>query len=416
MSRWTPRRALLSVSDKRGIVELARALHRLKIELLSTGGTFRTLQAAGIPAREVSEVTEFPEIMDGRVKTLHPRIHGGLLGRTGLDDAVMAAHGIEPIDLLVVNLYPFEQTILRADCTREEAIEQIDVGGPAMLRAAAKNHARVAVVTDPDDYALLLEHAASGEMSKGVREALAAKAFALTARYDAAIAAHLGALTLVTPVSERLPEHLHLHLWRRMPLRYGENPHQQAALYSRHVEAEPGALASAESLQGKELSFNNYADADAAWACVSALGRQSACVIVKHANPCGVAVAASPVEAYHAAFACDPTSAFGGVIALNEPLTAALASAILDNQFAEVIVAPQVEAQARDVLARKPNLRVLAVGTPPEEGLRDLQLKCISGGVLVQTADVDDLSSAACRVAGARAPSEQERADLMFAW
>jgi phosphoribosylaminoimidazolecarboxamide formyltransferase/IMP cyclohydrolase len=332
----TVRRALLSVSDKRGLVPFARGLAGLGVEILSTGGTFRELQAAGIDTTEVSAKTGFPEIMGGRVKTLHPVIHGGLLGRRGVDDEVMAEHGIEPIDLLAVNLYPFEQTIAEPAASFDDAIENIDIGGPAMLRAAAKNHAAVTVVVDPDDYDATLRALRSGELSQEYRRRLASKAFAHTAGYDTAIAAYLTSICGEAPFGERF-----LYSGERIvTLRYGENPHQAAAFF-RDRSAVPGSLATARQLQGKALSYNNIADSDAALECVRQFD-VPACVIVKHANPCGVAVADSTLRAYERARSTDPTSAFGGIIAFNRALDGETAQAIIDRQFVEVIVAPHL--------------------------------------------------------------------------
>ncbi|MGH8270092.1 MAG: bifunctional phosphoribosylaminoimidazolecarboxamide formyltransferase/IMP cyclohydrolase, partial [Steroidobacteraceae bacterium] len=347
------RRALLSVSDKTGLLELARALAMREIEILSTGGTARLLAEGGLTVREVSSYTGFPEIMDGRVKTLHPKIHGGLLGRRGIDDAVMALHGIQPIDLLVVNLYPFAETVSRPNCRYCEAIENIDIGGPAMLRAAAKNHESVAVTVDPADYpALLAELAAHGGCTTAAtRSRLAAKVFAHTARYDTMVASYLSSREQAA--AERFPATLPLVFDKVRDLRYGENPHQQAALYREPVGREP-SVATARMLQGKDLSFNNIADADTAIECVRQFD-EPACVIVKHANPCGVAVAGSVLEAYGRAHRTDPTSAFGGIIAVNRELDAALAAAILERQFVEVIAAPAVAPEALKALAVKPN-------------------------------------------------------------
>ncbi|HEX7063130.1 MAG TPA: bifunctional phosphoribosylaminoimidazolecarboxamide formyltransferase/IMP cyclohydrolase [Woeseiaceae bacterium] len=404
-----PRRALLSVSDKQGLVPLARALSGLGVEILSTGGTRRALLEAGVPVIEVSERTGFPEIMDGRVKTLHPRVHGGLLGRRGVDDAVMAEHGIEPIDLLVVNLYPFEATIARGDASLREAIENIDIGGPAMIRAAAKNHESVAVVIDPADYGDLLERLQQGGIDLEHRRRLAAKAFAHTAAYDAAITRYLGSVSGGDAFGERF-------VWagtRVMTLRYGENPHQRAAFY-RETRAPAGALAAARQLQGKPLSYNNIADADAALECVRQF-EEPACVIVKHANPCGVAVRASLHEAYERAFATDPTSAFGGIIAFNRTLDAGTAQAVLERQFVEVIVAPEVNADAREALRAKPNVRVLETGAP-EAAVSSIDVKKVSGGLLVQDADNGTISESDLRVVTRAAPDEGQIADLLFAW
>ena len=427
------RRALISVSDKHGIEEFARSLHGLGVELVSTGGTARLLGEAGIPVAEISGLTGFPEIMGGRVKTLHPLVHGGLLGRRGTDDEVMREHGIEPIDLLAVNLYPFERTIARPDCRLAEAVENIDIGGPAMLRAAAKNHADVATVSDPDDYPGVIEEMQrrSGALSAETRFALAVKAFAHTARYDAAIADYLASVdgTGSRPAEwSRFPAVLAGRLVRQAGLRYGENPHQAAALYrDRDAPAAGPTVAGARLAQGKPLSFNNIADADAALQCVRALGAMPACVIVKHANPCGAAVAASACEAYERAFRTDPTSAFGGIIAFNRPLDGELARAVLERQFVEVIVAPSIAgADAAAALAAKPGVRVLVTGGPEEPfvdaggdgGHRgaSLDLRSVGGGVLVQEADHDAVTADDLDVVTRRAPTPSELLDLLFAW
>ena len=408
------RRALLSVSDKTGLVELARALAAHNIEILSTGGTARLLADAGLTVREVSSYTGFPEIMDGRVKTLHPKIHGGLLGRRGVDDAVMALHDIRPIDLLVVNLYPFAETVSRADCPYAEAIENIDIGGPAMLRAAAKNHESVAVAVDPADYPALLAEltAHAGCTSAQMRARLAAKAFAHTARYDTMVASYLA--NRQGSVAERFPATLPLVFDKVQDLRYGENPHQHAALYREPMARGPG-VATARLLQGKDLSFNNIADADTAIECVRQF-EQPACVIVKHANPCGVAVAASALDAYDRAYRTDPTSAFGGIIAINRELDAALAATILERQFVEVLAAPAVAPEALNVLAGKPKVRVLAMGDLHRAAAEEIEYRSVSGGLLAQTRDTARVSAAELSVVTKREPTEQEIADLLFAW
>ncbi len=409
------RRALLSVSDKRGLEPLGLALQQAGVEVLSTGGTAQALRAAGVNVVEVSAYTGAPEIMGGRVKTLHPRIHGGLLGRRDEDEAVMRERDIPPIDLLVVNLYPFSETIARPGCTPAVAIEQIDIGGPAMLRAAAKNHERVTAIVDAADYDALIAALGRGEgPGSAWRRQLAAKAFAHTAAYDAAVAAYLAQLDAEPVASEAtLPAAL-MPRWQRVQaLRYGENPHQQAALYREAGVTAEGTLAGARQLQGKALSYNNLADADAALACVLELDRP-ACVIVKHANPCGVALAESLSAAYDAAFATDPTSAFGGILAFNRPLPGELARRIVERQFAEVILAPEITPAAAEVFAGKPNLRVLALGQPAAAA--PLQWHAISGGMLVQTADTAQLAPDAMRVVTRRAPSAAEQADLAFAW
>ncbi|MBV6423297.1 MAG: Bifunctional purine biosynthesis protein PurH [Steroidobacteraceae bacterium] len=407
------RRALLSVSDKTGLVELAGALARRGIEILSTGGTARLLREHGIAVTDVSTHTGFPEIMDGRVKTLHPRIHGGLLGRRGIDDAVMQLHDIPPIDLLVVNLYPFAATVARPNCTYEEAIENIDIGGPAMLRAAAKNHQSVTVVVDPADYAQVIGEldANAGCTSIDTRSRLAARAFAHTARYDTMVAGYLlGRDSAV----ERFPPTLPLVYDKLQDLRYGENPHQAAAFY-RDVAGHGASIASATSVQGKELSYNNIADADTAIECVRQF-TPPACVIVKHANPCGVATAETPLAAYDKAYRTDPTSAFGGIIAFNRELDAATAAAIIQRQFVEVIAAPAVLPEARTVLAAKPNVRVLAVGDLRRTGGAELEYRSVGGGLLAQTRDDGRVTASDLKVVTRRRPTESETADLLFAW
>lgn len=411
-SRIPVRRALLSVSDKRGLEPLARRLTELKVQLLSTGGTARSLRELGLAVTDVASITGFPEIMDGRVKTLHPAIHGGLLGRAGVDDAVMAEHAIAPIDLLIVNLYPFEATIARGDVTEAEAIEQIDIGGPAMLRAAAKNHARVAVAVDPDDYPALLAALDDGGTDLDYRRRLAAKAYAHTARYDGRIADWLGAQASVA--AEPFAPTLHLALRRGESLRYGENPHQAAALYL-ETGSHAGTVAGSHALQGKALSFNNLADADAALECVKQF-TAPACVIVKHANPCGVAVADGLAEAYERAYACDTVSAFGGIIAFNRTLDAELARRILERQFVEVVIAPDVDEAALSALAAKPNVRVLASGAWPTPLPPWRDYKRIQGGFLVQEGDLGDDDPTSWQVVSERAPSDQEYADMIFAW
>ncbi|HET7065713.1 MAG TPA: bifunctional phosphoribosylaminoimidazolecarboxamide formyltransferase/IMP cyclohydrolase [Rudaea sp.] len=409
------RRALISVSDKTGLIELAGSLDALGISLISTGGTARTLRDAGLHVTEVSEVTGFPEIMGGRVKTLHPRIHGGLLGRRGVDNKVMLEHGIEPIDLLVVNLYPFETITSAPDCSYEEAIENIDIGGPAMLRAAAKNQDHVTVVVDPGDYAELVQTLAERQgTSWNLRRRLAAKAFAHTARYDGLIANWLGTHADSDHV-EQFPPQLNLNYSRRALLRYGENPHQGAALY---LEAHPpaGTVATSRVLAGKELSYNNIADADAALECVKAFHKTPACVIVKHANPCGVALGTSAAEAYEHAYATDPVSAFGGIIAFNQPLDAATAGAILERQFVEVVIAPEVDNAALALFSKKPNVRVLAFGMSGDQPETVLDFKRIAGGLLVQEADRDTLMMTDLKIVSRRVPDADELHDLLFAW
>jgi len=408
------RRALLSVSDKTGVVELARTLVGRGVEILSTGGTARLLSQNGISVKEVSTHTGFPEIMDGRVKTLHPKIHGGLLGRRSLDDAVMQTHGIEPIDLLVVNLYPFARTIARPDCSYEEAIENIDVGGPAMLRAAAKNHADVTVIVDPSDYRALLDElqAHNGATSLVFRGQLAAKAFAHAASYDTMVAGYL--MQKWPEVDQSWPATLTAVFNKKLGLRYGENPHQRAAFYS-----DPGArgsnITSGEQLQGKELSFNNIADADTALECVRQFDAP-ACVIVKHANPCGVAVSTDIGTAYARAYRTDPTSAFGGIIAFNRALDRATAEAIVRQQFVEVIVAPTVEPAVREALAERDTVRVITVGDLSGHPGESWEYRSVVGGLLVQTRDLGAVSTADLKVITRRPPTQSELDDLLFAW
>ncbi len=407
------RRALLSVSDKSGLLELARALCARGIEILSTGGTARLLSQNGIAVREVASHTGFPEIMDGRVKTLHPKIHGGLLGRRGTDEAVMAEHGIAPIDLLVVNLYPFAATVARPGCSYAEAVENIDIGGPAMLRAAAKNHESVLVVVDPADYPVVLAELAreGGGSQFATRAHLAAKAFAHTAAYDTMVAAYLAAQH--GAAQEAFPPTLPLVFEKVQDLRYGENPHQAAAFY-RDPAARGAGIATARVLQGKDLSFNNIADADTAIECVRQFA-ECACVIVKHANPCGVALGAGVREAYEGAYRTDPTSAFGGIIAFNRELDAATATAITERQFVEVLAAPAVSAQAAQVLAGKPNVRVLVLGELTAES-SGMEIRSVTGGLLGQSRDLADLIEAQLTVPTRRRPSAAEMADLRFAW
>ncbi|HEX7054169.1 MAG TPA: bifunctional phosphoribosylaminoimidazolecarboxamide formyltransferase/IMP cyclohydrolase [Burkholderiales bacterium] len=407
------RRALLSVSDKSGIVELARGLAALGVELVSTGGTAQLLAREGIAATEVSALTGFPEMLDGRVKTLHPRIHAGLLARRddAKHEAALREAGIAPIDLVAVNLYPFQSTVADPDCRLEDAIENIDIGGPTLLRAAAKNHAGVTVLSDPQDYAPVLEELrASGETSAATRFALARKAFAHTAAYDGAIAAYLASLEDGGRRAE-YPGFLSLHFRKLQDLRYGENPHQSAAFY-RDERPVSGALAGYRQVQGKELSYNNLADADAAWECVKQF-EEPACVIVKHANPCGVALAESPAAAYDRAFRTDPVSAFGGILAFNRSLDLAAAQAI-GRQFAEVIVAPRVEQDALAELSKKANLRVLEIPLSREAQAHDY--KRVGGGLLVQSTDARPIGRADLKVVTKKPPSDAQWADLLFAW
>ncbi len=404
------RRALVSVSDKRGLIPFVTGLTELGVEVLSTGGTCRQLREAGLEIIEVSEKTGFPEIMDGRVKTLHPVIHGGLLGRRGTDEAVMEEHGIEPIDLLVVNLYPFEQTIARADATIDDAIENIDIGGPAMIRAASKNHDGVAVVVSPDDYEGVLESLRSDALSLQERRRLAAKAYAHTASYDTAITKYLSQSLGDDVLGERFLYSGSLS----EKLRYGENPHQDAAFYV-DQQTPAGSLASAKQLQGKALSYNNIADSDAALECVKQFA-EPACVIVKHANPCGVAVAGDILEAYDKAFKTDPTSAFGGIIAFNRPLDAKTAGTIIDRQFVEVVVAPAIDAEAADIISAKKNVRVLETGPFPAESAAGFEFKKVGGGLLVQNSDMGVITADDLKVVTDIAPTPEQIKDMLFAW
>jgi phosphoribosylaminoimidazolecarboxamide formyltransferase/IMP cyclohydrolase len=401
MTRQNARRALLSVSDKSGLVEFARGLAAQGFELISTGGTARALADAGLAVTEVAQETGFPEIMDGRVKTLHPKVHGALLGRAGVDDAVMLAHGIRPIELLVVNLYPFIES---------PGVENIDVGGPAMLRAAAKNHARVAAVVDPKDYAALLEALQGGSVPEPLRRRLAAKAFAHTAHYDAAVATWLGA----RDAGDHWPETLVTGFRKLQPLRYGENPHQQAAFYAA-TQAPAPSLATARQLQGKELSYNNIADADTALECVRQF-ETVACVIVKHANPCGAALADSLLNAYLGAYEPDTTSAFGGIIAFNRPVDGATAAAIVERQFVEVVVAPGYSPDARPVFSAKQNIRLLETGPLAGAFPSGIELRSIAGGLLAQSRDDGVVDGAALKHVTRRSPDAAELADLLFAW
>ncbi len=410
------RRALISVSDKTGVVDFAIALAARGVEILSTGGTARLLSESQVPVVEVSAYTGFPEIMDGRVKTLHPKVHAALLGRPGVDDALMQAHGIRPIDLLVVNLYPFETVVAQSDCSMEEALANIDIGGVAMLRAAAKNYAAVAVVTAAVDYPeLLKELDEQGGLTQATRTRLAASAFAQTAHYDTAIAQYFMARIADAGSGEELPQTLSLQLNRTHTLRYGENPHQRAAFFQTPGTRER-SVASADQLQGKSLSFNNIVDTDTALTCVREFD-QPACVIVKHANPCGVAMADSLLEAYGQAYQTDPTSAFGGIIAVNRPLDAATAAAIVGRQFVEVIIAPSVADEVLLHTAVRKNIRVLAYGSWDDESELGYDFKRVQGGFLVQECDSvllppgDEL-----RPVGRRRPNTSELGDLLFAW
>jgi phosphoribosylaminoimidazolecarboxamide formyltransferase/IMP cyclohydrolase len=413
------KQALISVSDKSGVFEFAQELRKLGVAILSTGGTARLLRDAGVAVTEVGDYTGFPEMLGGRIKTLHPKIHGGILARRDLPEHVSALEKAEilPIDLVVVNLYPFSQTVARPDCSLEEAIENIDIGGPTMVRAAAKNYQSVAVVTDPVDYPALLDEmkAAGGAVTPEFRFRLACKAFSHTAAYDGAISNYLTSIEGENARCRTFPERLNLNFSLMQPLRYGENPHQEAAFY-RDPQRVPGSLASYSQLQGKELSYNNIADADAAWECVKTFD-SPACVIIKHANPCGVAVADSPLAAYRLAFATDPTSAFGGIIAFNRTLDAPAAEAVM-SQFVEVIIAPQVTDEARQMLALKTNVRVLTVSldVPSETGSNACDFKRVGGGLLVQTPDSLNVTVDQLKVVTKVQPTAQQLQDLPFAW
>ena len=408
-------RALLSVSDKTGLVEFARGLADAGVALLSTGGTAKALAAAGLDVTEIDAYTGFPEMLDGRVKTLHPKVHAGILARRDSSEhaATLAAHGIPPIDLVVVNLYPFRETIARANCTLAEAIENIDIGGPTLVRAAAKNYAGVGVVVDPDDYDALLHELKSnaGALTAATRFRLAQKAFSHTAAYDGAISNYLTARD-ETGTARPFPDRFNWQGAKLQDLRYGENPHQQAAFYRDETPA-GGTIAAARQLQGKELSYNNIADSDAAWECVKTFS-QTACVIVKHANPCGAAVAATPLEAYRKALATDPTSAFGGIIAFNREVDAETADAV-GAQFVEVLIAPSYTAEALERNAKKANVRVLKLALPmvPQ---RAWDSKRVGGGMLIQTPDVDNLAVGELKVVTKKRPTAAQLNDLLFAW
>jgi phosphoribosylaminoimidazolecarboxamide formyltransferase/IMP cyclohydrolase len=410
-------RALISVSDKSGIVEFASSLQALGVELLSTGGTYRLLQEVGLAVTEVADYTGFPEMMDGRVKTLHPKVHGGILGRRGQDDSIMAEHGIAAIDMVIVNLYPFAATVAKPNCTLEEAIENIDIGGPTMVRAAAKNHRFVNIVVNAGDYQAILDEmqAHNGCTSMATRFDLAIKAYEHTAAYDGAIANHFG--KLVPGGSDEFPRTFNTQFVKAQEMRYGENPHQKAAFYIESNPSEVG-IATARQIQGKELSYNNVADTDAALECVKNFD-QPACVIVKHANPCGVAVADTIGQAYDLAFATDTESAFGGIIAFNRELDAATAASIVDRQFVEVIIAPSVSAEAAAAVADKKNVRLLVCGqwnsSTAAPGLA-LDYKRVNGGLLVQDRDVGMITRDDLRVVSKLQPTEQQWQDLLFAW
>lgn len=408
-------RALISVSDKNGIVDFARALQELNIELLSTGGTFRLLKENNISVTEVSDYTNFPEMMDGRVKTLHPKVHGGILGRRGVDDEVMEKHSIKPIDMVIVNLYPFASTVSDPTCTLPDAIENIDIGGPTMVRSAAKNHKDVAVLVNNNDYAEVVEELKKnqGQLKYQTRYELMVKAFEHTAGYDGMIANHFGARGIDNTARD-FSNTFNMQYFKTQEMRYGENPHQKAAFYT---EASPteASVATAKQLQGKELSFNNIADTDAALECVKQF-YEPACVIVKHANPCGVAVAADIGAAYELAFATDPESAFGGIIAFNRELDSKTARAICEKQFVEVIIAPTVSADASAVVAEKKNVRLLACGMWDSQRPNDFDYKRVNGGLLIQDRDNGMVCERDLKVASKRIPTSSEMSDMLFAW
>lgn len=414
------RRALLSVSDKSGIVEFAQALSQRNVELLSTGGTAKLLMQHNIPVIEVSDYTGFPEMMDGRVKTLHPKVHGGILGRRGHDDEIMQQHHINPIDMVVVNLYPFAQTVAKADCTLNHAVENIDIGGPTMVRSAAKNHRDVAIVVDSKDYNKIIELMDNNQHSLTIeyRFNLAIKAFEHTAKYDGMIANYFGKLVPpyygeTTLPSGEFPRTLNLQYIKKQDMRYGENSHQNAAFYIEDQLTE-ASIATAVQLQGKELSYNNIADTDAALECVKEFS-EPACVIVKHANPCGVAVSDDILTAYLHAYQTDPTSAFGGIIAFNHPLDKQTAEAIIARQFVEVIIAPQIDHDALAILASKKNIRVLACGHWQQRE-KGLDFKRVNGGLLVQDRDLGMITEQDFKIVSKRQPTSQELSDALFCW
>lgn len=414
------KRALISLSDKTGVVEFAQSLHHLGVEILSTGGTAKLLADAGLPVIEVADYTGFPEMLDGRVKTLHPKIHGGILGRRDLPEHVakMAEHDIGNIDLVCVNLYPFAATIAKEHCTLEDAIENIDIGGPTMVRSAAKNWKHVAIVTDNADFAAVLAElqANNGALCDKTRFNLSRKAFSHTAQYDGMIANYLTSVNdeqlQGEPELSDFPVQFNQSWVKVQEMRYGENPHQKAAFYRDLVPA-AGSLSAYKQLQGKELSYNNIADSDAAWEAVKAFD-EPACVIVKHANPCGVAIASNTLDAYRLAYATDTTSAFGGIIAFNREVDGATAKQITDNQFMEVLMAPAFTAEALEIVAAKKNVRVLEV--PLTAGANQFELKRVGGGLLVQTPDIHRINRADLKVVSKRQPTEQEWQDLMFVW
>jgi len=409
------KRALISVSDKHGVLEFAKFLVGQNVEILSTGGTARLLMENNVKVTEVSEYTGYPEMMDGRVKTLHPKVHGGILGRRGIDEQIMTDNGISEIDLVVVNLYPFAATIAKPDCTLPDAIENIDIGGPTMVRSAAKNNASVAIVVNASDYQPVMDEMSrsDGALSQETRFSLAVKAFEHTASYDGAIANHLGAINLAGEKRD-YPDTFNQQFIKSQDLRYGENPHQAAAFYV-EKELSDASVSSAKQIQGKELSFNNIADTDAALECVKQFD-EPACVIVKHANPCGVAVGGSISQAYELAFATDPTSAFGGIIAFNRELDADTAKSIVAKQFVEVIIAPSITADAVSIVAEKKNVRLLECGQWTEKNPSGRDFKRVNGGLLVQDRDNGVIVESDLKIVTERKPTAQEMKDLLFAW
>ncbi len=410
------KQALISVSDKTGVLEFARALSAMGVKILSTGGTAKLLEANNVPVTEVADHTGFPEMLDGRVKTLHPKVHGGILARRDFPEHMSALeeHNIATIDMVVVNLYPFQETVAKAECSLEDAIENIDIGGPAMLRSSAKNHKDVVVICEPSDYEKVLAEMKAGTVSYATRFALAKKVYAHTAQYDGAIANYLSSLgeDLSHTTRSPYPATLNLHFAKAQEMRYGENPHQSAAFY-RDINAVAGSLANYRQLQGKELSYNNIADSDAAWECVKTLGDVPACVIVKHANPCGVAIGAHALEAYSKALQTDPTSAFGGIIAFNCALDGAAAQAVA-KQFVEVLIAPSFSDEAKQVFASKTNVRLLEIALG--DGLNAYDVKRVGGGLLVQGPDAKNVQLGELKVVSKLQPTPQQLQDLMFAW
>jgi phosphoribosylaminoimidazolecarboxamide formyltransferase/IMP cyclohydrolase len=408
-------RALISVSDKTGIIEFSKELAAYGVEILSTGGTAKLLREAGLAVKDVSEFTGFPEMLDGRVKTLHPKVHGGLLGMRSNPEhvATMKAHGIENIDMVVVNLYPFEATVARPDCTLEDAIENIDIGGPTMLRSAAKNNVDVTVITDPADYRTVLDEmkTSGGGVAPATNFRLAVKVYQHTAAYDGAISNWLG--RKLDQENAQFPPTLTFQFRKAQGMRYGENPHQSAAFYV-EKEVREASIATARQIQGKELSYNNIGDTDAALECIKQFSEGPACVIVKHANPCGVAIGSTLLEAYDRAYKTDPESAFGGIIAVNGELDGETARAICDRQFVEVIIAPRVSAVASEIVASKKNVRLLECGTWPAQAGQRLDLKRVNGGILVQDTDLDLYAD--LKVVTKRQPTEKEMVDILFTW